>query len=243
VIDPSVKCVIGASSLNMSDSESGEEEEETFDVPEWISKTRISEAGAKILDKNLIHDLDTLLLFRESDVEFLRLSLPDALRFRAGIAKLHQVRDLPVDSAKPAKPVTPAKPAVKVPFKPVVEEVDSDPKLYSLKEVERLLAGKTAVLAGKAVNASTVKSESSEATGGNLNNLTALVSLFTGAATATPAASLLSSLAAFFSASAGASGSTDVRDLMRDLLNVDGTPTNSRGEKTLLPIHFLSCVR
>ena len=30
---------------------------------------------------------------------------------------------------------------------------------------------------------------------------------------------------------------------MRDLLNFDDVPVNSRGEKVLLPINFLSCVR
>jgi hypothetical protein len=35
----------------------------------------------------------------------------------------------------------------------------------------------------------------------------------------------------------------DVKELMRDFLNVDGASLNSKGEKALLPIQFLSCVR
>jgi hypothetical protein len=34
-----------------------------------------------------------------------------------------------------------------------------------------------------------------------------------------------------------------IRELMRDLLGVDGSATNAKGEKALLPINFLSCVR
>ena len=33
-----------------------------------------------------------------------------------------------------------------------------------------------------------------------------------------------------------------IREFMRDLLHVDGNPSNSKGEKALLPINFLSCV-
>ena len=29
---------------------------------------------------------------------------------------------------------------------------------------------------------------------------------------------------------------------MRDILNLDGASLNSKGEKALLPVHFLSCV-
>ena len=59
-----------------------------------------------------------------------------------------------------------------------------------------------------------------------------------------PAAELLSSLTALLTKPEAASSNVGgVRDLMQDLLNLDGAPTNSRGEKTLLPIHFVSCIR
>jgi hypothetical protein len=35
----------------------------------------------------------------------------------------------------------------------------------------------------------------------------------------------------------------EVRNWMRDLLNIDDSPLNAKGEKALLPIHYLSCVR
>jgi hypothetical protein len=51
----------------------------------------------------------------------------------------------------------------------------------------------------------------------------------------------LVSLATLFSKSA--SGGSDLREVMRELLGIDDQPLNAKGEKCLLPINFLSCVR
>jgi hypothetical protein len=125
-----------------------------------------------------------------------------------------------------------------VPVKLPTAEVDPDAKTYSLREVERLLAGKEAVAAGAGV---VQKPESSGISG--VNALVTLLAGSSGVAGASGGSSnLLASLAALLAPSAG-SPASDVRDLMRDLLNIDTTTTNSRGEKALLPVNFLLCVR
>ena len=40
-----------------------------FEISDWVSLTRISEDGAKKLEKFSITDLATLKLFRETDVK------------------------------------------------------------------------------------------------------------------------------------------------------------------------------
>ena len=80
----------GASTKRMSDDEGPK----VFDIIEWIRGNRISDHGAKRLETCMITDLDTLLLFRESDIESLKLGLADTLRFRAGINRLHTVSDV-----------------------------------------------------------------------------------------------------------------------------------------------------
>jgi hypothetical protein len=62
-----------------------------FEIADWISMTKITEDGAKKLEKCMVKDLAMLLLFRESDVDSLKLTLTDSLRFRDGIEKLHKV--------------------------------------------------------------------------------------------------------------------------------------------------------
>jgi hypothetical protein len=201
-----------------------------FEIADWISLTRISEDCAKKLEKFLVKDLATLMLFREADVEALKLTLTDSLRFRDGIEKLHNVSgDIPH--------LLDTKGKIVIPPKPVVPS-DDDAKLYSLKDVEKLLAGKTAVAAGKAV----VKKDPETSA---LSGVAALVSLLSGScADSSGTSGALSSLVALLSpATASGSAACEVRDLMRDLLNVDSSTTNSRGEKALLPINFLSCVR
>ena len=113
------------------------ESHEEFDFKEWIALTRISDAGAKKLEAALINDLETLLLFRESDAESLRLPIGDGLRFRNGLLKLHTVSDIP------------PKLETDTGFRPIITvDPDHDEKVYSLRDVEKLLAGKQAVAAG-----------------------------------------------------------------------------------------------
>jgi hypothetical protein len=213
-------------------SEHGDHEDE-FAIADWISLTRISEEGARKLDKFQISDLATLMLIREQDVDTLKFSFADSLRFRDGIAKLHEVGDVKPPLIDDKGNIVPKPVAVKS-----TPEADPDAKTYLLRDVEHLLAGKEAIAAGAGV---VQKPESSGLTGVN-----ALVSLLGGASGAGGATggstNLLALLAALLSPSAG-SPSSDVRELMRDLLNIDTTATNSRGEKALLPVNFLSCVR
>jgi hypothetical protein len=158
-----------------------------------------------------------LLLFKDSDVEALKLSIGDTLRFRAGIQSLHKVAEIPelVENVgflpkKPGKPVS-------------TDSTKSADRVFSLQEVERLLAGREAV----ATDASGVT--------GLFKNTEALVPVRTSSSAVAGIASLLDK-------SSDAS-ILEVRNLMRDLLNIDDSPLNSKGEKALLPIHYLSCVR
>jgi hypothetical protein len=134
----------------MSDSD----DEHEFTVSEWISMIRISEDGAKRLEKFAIGDLATLMLFRESDVESLKLSLTDSLRFRDGIAKLHAVSDIKpalIDDQGKVIPTPVKPPVVPVQSPDANADVNADAKVYSLKDVERLLAGREAVSAGSGI--------------------------------------------------------------------------------------------
>ena len=209
----------------MSDTE-GE-----FDFRDWIAANRVSEQGDKKLETNQINDLETLLLFRESDIELLKLSLADTLRFRAGINRLHTVSDvIPPLEGDDGKPL----------IKPVVPSSPED-KVYSLSDVEKLLAGKAAVKAGGVPAIPKVKTVAD-----NQSSLIAALSalLVKPVEEASPSQDLGSALVALLTGASGASGKTsDVRELMRDLLNSDGIALNSKGEKALLPINFLSCVR
>jgi hypothetical protein len=207
------------------------ESHEEFVISDWITANRISDQGAKKLDTYLINDLETLLLFRESDVDSLKLSLADSLRFRAGINRLHIVSDvIPALEDQDGREI-PGK------VKPVIPST-SDDKVYSLNDVEKLLAGKSAVAKGApplppkniAVDQSAL--------------ITALALLLKPAEEASSSVSLSSSLVALLSGtSESANRVPDVRELMRDLLNSDGATINSKGEKALLPINFVSCVR
>jgi hypothetical protein len=230
VRNPSVKCLYSSSSLTMSDSDS----EAGFDIKEWIQLIKLTEAGAKrLVEVNNITDLETLLMFRETDVEWLKLSLPDALRFRSGIAKLHSVDDsIPKLADDHGFKV---KPSAKVEEK----KVDSDAKVYSLKDVERLLAGKEAVGAG----ANALQQPRAAST--LVDSLSDLLSgVSSPTATASSSTDVGASLLALLSKPATTSSTaTDIRELLRDILNLDGAPLNSRGEKALLPVHFLSCIR
>jgi hypothetical protein len=216
-----------------------------FEISDWVSLTRISEDGAKKLEKFSITDLATLKLFRETDVEALKLTLADSLRFRDGINRLHKVSDVPPplldDKGNPlASPVYKAQATLD-------NATDPDAKAYSLREVERLLAGKEALAAASGVvqkpaSSGTLTGASSGASS-SVSGISALSALLAGSSSAVPnPSSVLASLASLLAPST-ASSSNEIRDLMRDLLNVDSSTTNSRGEKALLPINFLSCVR
>jgi hypothetical protein len=201
-----------------------------FDMLEWINLTKLSESGAKKLDTAQILDLETLLLVREGDIDSLRLSFADALRFREGIARLHAVSDIPPklvdDTGRPSK-------VIPEPEKQSGKD-EKDQKVYSLRDVERLLAGNKAIeAAGSIVPVSS---------GVNSALASSLLALIGGAEQPKPTNDALSSLMSLLAKSSG-SNSSQVRELMRDILNTDGIPVNARGEKTLLPIHFVSCIR
>ena len=73
---------------------------------------------------------------------------------------------------------------------------------------------------------------------------TALAALISKSEEPAPSKDLSAAIVALLTgASNSASSAPDVRELMRDLLNSDGSTLNSKGEKALLPINFLSCVR
>ena len=189
---------------------SGEEDEFVFST--WVSVLGLAESSVKKLETNLVTDSAVLTQLRDVDIDLLKLGIGDTIRLRSGIVKLKSIQDgIPtlVDEHR------------NVVIKPVVKPIsDSTSKLrgpdgervYSLAEVEKLLAGKASPgLVAGAGKPDIVTTNS------------ALLSL----------ADLLSK----------SSSGVDVKDLMRDLLGVDDQPLNSKGEKCLLPVNFLSCVR
>ena len=66
-----------------------------FDIALWLSITGITEKGVKSIENNQINDLPTLLLFTSMDVDQLKLSVGDALRFKSGIVKLRAAKYQP----------------------------------------------------------------------------------------------------------------------------------------------------
>jgi hypothetical protein len=107
------------------------------------------------------------------------------------------------------------KPEVKIPAETSKLVGPDGERVYSLAEVEKLLAGKGAVAAGGVITSgAVVPTKSSDSN----TLLTAIAGLLT-------------------------SGGSGVKDLMTDLLNLDDVPLNAKGEKCLLPTSFLSCVR
>jgi hypothetical protein len=214
----SILLFISASSATMSEFEN---EDGVFDISLWMSLTGITEKGVKLIENNQINNLATLLLFQPEDVDALRLNVGDALRFKSGIASLRLSKDKP-----PGLVDKDGKLIVKDDEKKDLKETltsSSGERVFSLHEVEQLLAGKGAVIAGA--------SGSSKVT--DPSSLSALL-----ASDPVINASLSSLLA-----KPADNTVSQVRDLMRDLLNFDDVPVNSRGEKVLLPINFLSCVR
>jgi hypothetical protein len=188
------------------------EDESDFDFRMWTSVLGLAEVNVKKLETNLVSDLQVLLELREIDIESLKISgVGDGIRLRAGVAKLRALhggppplidgagnivkKSLPVDKQKAVGP-------------------DGE-RVYSLAEVEKLLAGKAAIAAGGADSSVGEKS-------------TAL--------------STLAALLTKPSPGAGA-GTSDLKEIMRELLGIDDQPLNAKGEKCLLPINFLSCVR
>ena len=192
-----------------------EDEYGEFDLKGWCSASKITESGLKKIEANAVTDLDTLLLFRDQDIDLLKLSAGDALRFRVAVQKLRVLSDTPpglvgdgkgdkadLKSGKGDKP-----------------DLKSSDRLYTSEEVQRLLAGKEAVASGASgVTGVFSSEEKAVAVPVQKDTLSALL---------------------------GKSTSTieEVRTLMRDLLNLDDTPLNAKGERALLPIHFLSCIR
>ena len=75
----------------MSDLEDSNADD--FDLRIWMSLVGISDAGVKKIELAQVCDLKTLLLFKDGDVEALKLAIGDALRFKDGIARLHQLHD------------------------------------------------------------------------------------------------------------------------------------------------------
>jgi hypothetical protein len=193
--------------------------EDDFCITKWMSLSGISEGGCKKIILGSIDDLSTLLLMQPSDIDLLKLNVGDAIRIKAGIAKLHAVQDKPpalhdADGnvvKKTEGTVSSAK----------VKDID---RVYSQLEVEQLLAGREAVSAGQGVNAVAVPGA--------------------GRASGVLGSAIGTSLAALFSKPADSTIS-DLRELMRDLLGLDDSqvPRNSKGEKALLPVNFLSCIR
>ena len=215
--------ITGASSLHtMSEFE---DEHGVFNIALWMASTGISERGVKAIDGNQINDLRTLLLFTDAEVEQLKLNVGDTLRFKAGIKALLVAENKPPPLLDANGKVI-VKPVEEVKSKELT--LPSGERVFSLHEVEQLLAGRSAVVAGSDSGLSVSKPVADVG-----NSLASLLS-------SDPV--INASLSSLLSKPADTTVS-QVRDLMRDLLNFEDVPVNSRGEKVLLPIHFLSCIR
>jgi hypothetical protein len=190
---------------------SGDEESE-FEFNSWISVLGLSPANVKKLETNLVTDLAVLTQLREEDIDYMKLGIGDAIRLRSGITKLKDLQVTPalVDE-KGDIVIKPADKTSKGKDESAGKLLGPDgERVYSLAEVEKLVAGK------------------------------ASPGCIAGAADITTKNSALLSLASLLNKS---SYGTDVKDLMRDLLGLEDQPLNAKGEKCLLPINFLSCVR
>ena len=180
-----------------------------FDLKEWCIASKITEPGQKKIEANSVDDLETLLLFQDQDIDLLKLSAGDTLRFRVAVRKLQVIADTPPElkeSDSPVKQQPGGKHLTSEGKKsPLLENKSSSERLYTTEEVQRLLAGKEAVTLG--------------ASGVTGVSTSALVS--TGVCAKDTLSALL-----------GNSTSTieEVRNLMRDFLNLDDTPLNSKGD-------------
>ena len=186
---------------------SGEESE--FEFRQWASILGLSDANVKKLEANLVTDLSVLLELRELDIETLKVGVGDSIRLRSGVAKLRDIY------SKPPHLVDSTGKIVEKPTEEIKKNIDGE-RVYSLAEVEKLLAGKAAIAAG--ASSSSLSSDGKDKS----SALVSLATLFSKPATST----------------------VELRDVMRELLGLEDQPTlNAKGEKCLLPINFLSCVR
>ena len=115
---------------------SDHEDDEQLELREWFSRIRLSDSGVKKLQTNQITDVQTLLLLRECDVEQLKLGLGDSLRFKDGLLSLNLKHKTPpkFETGKPDVPI-------------VSSNSTKDLPVYTQRQVEELLAGKSAVSA------------------------------------------------------------------------------------------------
>jgi hypothetical protein len=187
-------------------SKDGTENAEEFDLKLWAAFANISEEAIKKIEGGQVTDLQTLLLVEREDLELLRLSVGDSLRFCAGIAKLHAVHDkfpslvdLPGFQIK--KEVIPA----------LASTLAPEEKLYTQRDVEKLLAGRSAVVAGQDPQRGAQQGIQQGVQQGIQQGVVAVLG---------------SSISALLSKSTESSVA-EVRDLMKDLLNFDDAPTNA----------------
>jgi hypothetical protein len=66
-----------------------------FNLERWCSTAKITEPGLRKIEANAVDDLATLVLFRDQDIDLLKLSAGDALRFRVAVKKLRAFSDSP----------------------------------------------------------------------------------------------------------------------------------------------------
>ena len=126
--------------MSDTDNENGDSVDKAFDLAGWCASLRITDAGLKKIEANAVSDLGTLLLFRDQDIELLKLAAGDALRFRLGLQKLRAASDVP-------PPLFEQNPfPVK---KDSLSSVPTSERVYSQLEVQQLLAGKPAVQSGQ----------------------------------------------------------------------------------------------
>jgi hypothetical protein len=187
-------------------------EEDAFVFNTWASVLGLSESSIKKLETSQVTDSAVITQLRDVDIDQMKLGIGDSIRLRSGIVKLKSVQEV-IPPLHDEHGNVVIKPVDKKKVEASAKLLGPDgERVYSLAEVEKLLAGKASpgVVAG--------------GTGPDIVTTT----------------SALLSLADLLSKS---SSGVDVKGLMRDLLGVDDQPLNAKGEKCLLPVNFLSCVR
>jgi hypothetical protein len=129
-----------------------DDRETEFEFSTWVSVLGLSPVNIKKLETNLVTDLVVLTQLCEEDIDYKKLGIGDAIRLRTGIAKLKDLQTIPSLLDDKGDIV------VKAMDKPDKGKEDSARKLlgpdgervYSLAEVEKLVAGKASpgIIAG-----------------------------------------------------------------------------------------------
>jgi hypothetical protein len=195
---------------------------EEFDVTAWMVKAAISIGGQKKLEVAEIKDELSIELLDEVTLASIKLAPGDAIKFRKAQSTWLKAKDV-IPTLETDNPT----------LQEAKDKANGvNPGLYTLEQFAKFLAGKP-----------DIEQKSTKASG----------FMFGGVKLPSPSVKILPDNGEYGPRSDQVQGTplqqppSDLaslsRNLMRDILCIDDCTTNSRGEKPLLPVNFVSTPR